>query len=66
MMNLVFAIGVRYSHLIGDQWEREDRDHLIYMRRAIHLLEFGRMSRLVSQPDQSLIQVSSASKSNKR
>jgi hypothetical protein len=60
MMNLAFAIGVRYSHLIGDQWQAEDRDHLIYTQRAIHFLQFGGMNTLVSQPDQSLIQVSLA------
>ena len=57
MMNLVFAIGARYSHLIGAEWQADDRDHLVYMWRAVHLLELDAMDTLVSQPHQSLIQV---------
>ncbi|KAI4953195.1 hypothetical protein J4E86_006736 [Alternaria arbusti] len=29
VMNLVFAIGARHSHLIGDEWQADDRDHLV-------------------------------------
>jgi hypothetical protein len=59
IMNLVFAIGARYSHLIGAEWRAEDRDHLVYMWRAVHLLQLYSMDTLVAQPDQALIQVSS-------
>jgi hypothetical protein len=59
MMNLAFAIGARYSHLIGAEWQADNRDHLVYMWRAVHLLELGAINTLVSQPNQSLIQVSS-------
>jgi len=58
VMNLVFAIGARYSHLVGAEWRADDRDHLVYMWRAVHLLQLDTMSTLVSHPDQSLIQVS--------
>jgi hypothetical protein len=58
IMNLVFAIGARYSHLIAAEWQADDRDHLVYMWRAVHLLELSTMDALFSQPDQSLIQVS--------
>jgi hypothetical protein len=37
-MNLLFAIGAKYSHLIGAEWRGDERDHLIYMTRAVHLL----------------------------
>jgi hypothetical protein len=59
VMNLVFAIGARYSHLIGAEWRADDHDHLVYMRRAVHLLELQSISTLVTQPDQVLIQVGS-------
>ncbi|KAB2104517.1 hypothetical protein AG0111_0g7619 [Alternaria gaisen] len=37
-MNLLFAIGAKYSHLIGAEWRGDERDHLIYMTRAVQLL----------------------------
>jgi hypothetical protein len=42
VMNLVFAIGSRYSHLIGAEWQGDERDHLLYMTRAIRLLAQGK------------------------
>ncbi|CAA9957039.1 Fungal-trans multi-domain protein [Pyrenophora teres f. maculata] len=54
-MNLVFAIGARYSHLIGADWRADDHDHLVYMSRAVHLLQLDSMSILMSRPDQALI-----------
>ncbi|KAI4947245.1 hypothetical protein J4E91_006595 [Alternaria rosae] len=56
VMNLVFAIGARYSHLIGAEWRADDRDHLVYMWRAVHLLQLQSIDTLVAQPDQALIQ----------
>jgi hypothetical protein len=56
--SLVFAIGARYSHLIAAEWQADDHDHLVYMWRAVHLLQLGTMDTLFSQPDKSLIQVS--------
>ncbi|KAF2848752.1 C6 transcription factor-like protein [Plenodomus tracheiphilus IPT5] len=34
ILNLVFAIGARYSHLVKANWRADDRDHLIYQARA--------------------------------
>ena len=59
IMNLVFAIGARYSYLIGAEWRADDHDHLVYMWRAVHLLELQSISTLVAQPCQVLIQVGS-------
>jgi hypothetical protein len=57
VVNLVFAIGARYSHLIGADWRADDRDHLVYMWRAVHLLQLQSINTLVAQPDQTMIQV---------
>ena len=59
VMNLVFAIGARYSHLIGAEWRADDHDHLVYMWRAVHLLQLQSINALVAQPDQIMIQVGS-------
>lgn len=34
IINLIFAIGATYSHLIKAEWEGDERDHLIYFTRA--------------------------------
>ncbi|KAF2678676.1 hypothetical protein K458DRAFT_394724 [Lentithecium fluviatile CBS 122367] len=34
ILNLVFAIGARYSHLSKEEWRADERDHLIYQARA--------------------------------
>tara|TARA_R110002003_G_scaffold2375_2_gene24198 strand:+ start:3593 stop:4225 length:633 start_codon:yes stop_codon:yes gene_type:complete len=34
ILNLVFAIGAKYSHLSKASWRADDRDHLIYQARA--------------------------------
>jgi hypothetical protein len=60
VMNLVFAIGARYSHLIGAEWRADDHDHLVYMWRAVHLLQLQSINTLVAQPDQTTIQVGSS------
>ncbi|PVH91533.1 hypothetical protein DM02DRAFT_338313 [Periconia macrospinosa] len=39
ILNLVFAIGAQYSHLVDASWQADDRDHLVYMTRALRLLE---------------------------
>ncbi|KAF2856860.1 hypothetical protein T440DRAFT_12250 [Plenodomus tracheiphilus IPT5] len=36
-INLVFAIGAVYSHLIAAEWCADDRDHLMYYSRACTL-----------------------------
>jgi hypothetical protein len=42
VLNLVFAIGSRYSHIIDADWQGDERDHLLYMTRAIRLLGQGK------------------------
>jgi hypothetical protein len=56
LMNLIFAIGAKYSHLIDTEWRGDDRDHLVYMTRASHLLGMNNTITLVSAPDLSLVQ----------
>ncbi|KEF58719.1 uncharacterized protein A1O9_06645 [Exophiala aquamarina CBS 119918] len=34
IINLIFAIGATYSHLIEAEWAGDERDHLIYFTRA--------------------------------
>ncbi|KAJ4318077.1 hypothetical protein N0V94_004602 [Neodidymelliopsis sp. IMI 364377] len=33
-LNLVFAIGAKYSHLVEENWRADERDHLVYQTRA--------------------------------
>lgn len=61
LLNLVFAIGVKYSHLIGTDWQGDERDHLVYMTRASHLLGMSNTVMLISGPDLSLVQAVRAS-----
>lgn len=49
MLNLVFAIGARYSHLVEANWQADERDHSLYLSRACILGLSG--SDLVSPPD---------------
>ena len=34
VLNLIFAIGAKYSHLIQAEWRGDERDHLVYFTRA--------------------------------
>lgn len=34
ILNLVFAIGAKYSHLIQAEWRGDEKDHLVYFTRA--------------------------------
>ncbi|KAF2134944.1 hypothetical protein P153DRAFT_362657 [Dothidotthia symphoricarpi CBS 119687] len=56
LMNLIFAVGARYSHLIGAEWRGDERDHRIYMARAVHLLELKNTIMFISGPDLLLVQ----------
>jgi hypothetical protein len=58
VLNLVFAIGARYSHLVGSDRPADGRDYHVYMSRAIHFLGLNQITTLVCAPDISLIQVS--------
>ena len=55
-MNLLLAIGAKYSHLISAEWRGDDRDHLIYMTRAAHLLGLKNTIMIISAPDIGLVQ----------
>lgn len=59
ILNLVFAIGARYSHLIMARWRADERDHIIYQARArvFGLNEFA----LTNHPDVPQIQVAGKS-----
>jgi hypothetical protein len=34
IINLIFAISARYSHVVRADWRGDDRDHLVYFSRA--------------------------------
>lgn len=58
LLNIIFAISARYSHLIGEVWFASERDHLVYMNRALRLLQQSSSGNfLVAAPDLLLIQV---------
>lgn len=55
-MNLILAVGARYSHLTGAEWRGDDRDHLLYMMRATNLLGLKDTVMIISGPDLRLVQ----------
>ena len=34
ILNIIFAIGAKYAHLIKADWRGDERDHLVYFTRA--------------------------------
>lgn len=56
LLNLVFAISAKYSHLIGVEWKGDERDHLVYMTRSSHLLGMDSAVMFTSAPDMALVQ----------
>ena len=38
VLNLIFAIGAKYSHLRQESWRAEEGDHIVYMTRAVRIL----------------------------
>lgn len=56
ILNLVFAIGARFSHLVGGDRRADVRDHHVYMSRAVHFLRLNQTTTLICAPDISLIQ----------
>ncbi|KAF2830575.1 hypothetical protein CC86DRAFT_315963 [Ophiobolus disseminans] len=56
VLNLVLAIGARYSHLVGADWQADPHDHLVYMSRAVYFLGLKNITTLVCAPDRLLIQ----------
>ena len=55
ILNLIFAIGAKYSHLIQAEWRGDERDHLVYFTRARVLAMDG--DSLFSHPDLQQVQV---------
>ncbi|KIW15354.1 hypothetical protein PV08_05400 [Exophiala spinifera] len=55
IINMIFAIGARYSHLVKADWQGDERDHLIYFTRA-RLLTMNSET-LFQHPDLQQIQV---------
>ncbi|KIY00048.1 uncharacterized protein Z520_04686 [Fonsecaea multimorphosa CBS 102226] len=55
ILNLIFAIGAKYSHLIKAEWKGDERDHLIYFTRA-RLLSMNSET-IFHHPDLQQIQV---------
>jgi len=58
VLNLVFAIGAQYSYLTDAEWRGNDRNHLLYMTRAVRILGVKDTTMIISAPDLALIQVS--------
>ncbi|PZD28374.1 fungal specific transcription factor domain containing protein [Pyrenophora tritici-repentis] len=55
-MNLLFAIGAKYSHLTGAEWRGDERDHLIYMTRAVQLLGLKDTMAFIAAPNLDRVQ----------
>lgn len=55
IINMIFAIGAKYSHLIQADWKGDERDHLIYFTRA-RLLSIS-SDTLFQHPDLQSIQI---------
>lgn len=56
ILNIIFAIGAKYSHLVKSDWRGDERDHLIYFSRARLLSLNG--STIFNHPDLQQVQVS--------
>lgn len=55
ILNLIFAISAKYSHLVQADWQADERDHLIYFTRARLLVIDS--DTLFLHPDLQMIQV---------
>jgi len=55
-LNLLFAIGAKHSHLIGAEWAGAERDDIMYMVRATHLLGMKDSVMFVSEPTIEIVQ----------
>jgi Fungal specific transcription factor domain len=56
ILNMIFAIGAKYSHLVNADWRGDERDHLIYFSRARLLSLNG--NTIFNHPDLQQVQVS--------
>ncbi|EUC40028.1 hypothetical protein COCMIDRAFT_41571 [Bipolaris oryzae ATCC 44560] len=61
LVNLVFAIGAKFSHLIQADWCGDTLDHVTYMSRAYQLLVMNDSAFGFSTPDLTSTQVASFS-----
>lgn len=57
-LNLILAIGAQHSHLAQAAWQADERDHFVYMTRAVRILRLDAMATNVCAPSLPLIQVS--------
>lgn len=55
ILNVIFAIAAKYSHLIQAEWRGDERDHLVYFTRA-RMLGFDGES-ILAHPELQHIQV---------
>jgi hypothetical protein len=65
-LNLLFAIGARYSHLAGPNRREDGFDHTEYMMRAVQLIDSRDTSKAFSGPDLELVQAVSSSYAKSR
>jgi hypothetical protein len=56
-LNLVLAIGAQYSHLTQVESQANERDHLVYMTRAIRILRLDTIATSLNAPSLSIIRV---------
>jgi hypothetical protein len=56
LVNLVFAIGAKYSHLTQADWRADEFDHVVYISRAFQLLSINDTVVVISTPDLSTTQ----------
>lgn len=55
IINMIFAIAAKYSHLIQAEWQADERDHLIYFTRARMLAIDA--DTMFNHPDLQMIQI---------
>jgi hypothetical protein len=58
IVNLIFAIGARFSHLVNAEWHTDVLEETLYISRAYQLLGLNDTAIVLTSPDLSLIQVS--------
>lgn len=56
ILNLIFAVAARYTHLIQAEWRGDERDHLVYFTRA-RILGFNGDS-ILAHPELQQVQIS--------
>ena len=55
ILNLIFALGAKYAHLIQAEWRGDSRDHLIYFTRA-RMLGFN-SDHILGHPELQKVQI---------